>query len=96
MIFGAYCRHRTAQGHVVSGRDCRAPYPSMHERHEFNEEASNFTRMDINSKDALSTLANLAQARCPVLVIILHLEQNRRLFKRIGIFFWGIFFHRVK
>jgi hypothetical protein len=45
----------------VSGRDRRVPYPSMHERAEFNEEASNFTRMDMNTKDALSTLANLAQ-----------------------------------
>lgn len=35
----------------------------MHERGEFNEEASNFTRMDMNTKDALATLANLAQVR---------------------------------
>ena len=54
-------RHRTAQGHVVSGRDRRAPYPSMHEREEFIEEAGNFTRMDMTTKEALSTLANLAQ-----------------------------------
>ena len=46
---------------MVSGRDRRAPYPSMHEREEFNEEAGNFTRMDMTTKEALSTLANLAQ-----------------------------------
>lgn len=59
------CRHRSSQGATVDCEDDRLPYPagSGAALYEFRKKALPFTRMDVTSAAAKSTLSGFSQVR---------------------------------